>query len=191
MGFQILYCLTKNNPLNQSRVVLSFFVLIRDLNLVKCCQTFERILILKFSSGLQWFWWSQTQPTKKQKYSKISFGSFYYSEHKINSLVFELWSVVCSHFCATQSAWSLWMVLVSFMCAPYVFSTKGEYLWRQGLCVPFSWCWTQAWVIASCIAWDALQPGYCQGQHLSWPWNSYWFRASILANSLVSCLPPT
>lgn len=145
--------------------------------------------MFKFRSGLQWFWWSQTQPTKKEKNSKLRFGSFCYSEYTVSSVVFELWSVVHSHFCVTRSAWSLWMVLVSFICAPYVFSTRGKYLWRQGLCAPFSWCWAWASVIA-------ILPGMPFNLVTAWvntchsPWSSYWFKASILANWFVSCLLP-
>ena len=64
-----------------------------------------------------------------QQSSKINFGSFYYSECVINSSVsgFLLKYDSFSFFFVTQSAWSFWMILVSFMYAPPVSSTgMGE-----------------------------------------------------------------
>lgn len=72
------------------------------------------------------------------------------------------------------------------------FLQEGMYLWKQGLCTLFTWWWalSLAWVISSCIAWDALcSTNWVKACIL--PWSNHWFRICILTSWFVACFPPT
>lgn len=147
---------------------------------MKCRLTFENILIFKFSSGSQWFWWSHSQPTEKQKTSKMSFASFYYSEYAIKSLVPKL--LKCGSFpffCYTECLKFSNGFSIFHMCSICIL-LRGENIFENRVSVLH--------VLGGkpqLERFPAVLPGmpfnlvtvWVSTCH--WPWSNHWFRASI------------